>query len=165
MSIIAITTVPMWLAKEYVVKPEQFYSGIYNGTTDTGESSPIWSVRFMEHRPKALYEVIEGEAMIVSGFRNSTRHEFTVSAETDARLLDNTLYFPGWSVLVDNQKIPVEFQDPTYRGLMTFRVPAGDGRIVVDFGETKLRKMANVLSLGGLIILIFYEIFRRYRHI
>lgn len=165
LSIIAITTAPMWRAKEYVVKPEQFYSGIYNGTTDTGESSPIWSIRFMEHRPKAVYETIEGEAMIVPGFRNSTRHEFTVSAKTDARIVDNTLYFPGWSVLVDDQKIPVEFQDPTYRGLMTFLVSAGEHRIVVDFGETKLRKMANVLSLGGLIILIFYETFRRYRHI
>lgn len=165
LSITVITTVSMWRAKAYEVKPEKYYSGIYNSTTDTGESSPIWSVRFMERRPKAMYEAIEGEAMIVSGFRNSTRHEFTVSAKTDARIVDNTLYFPGWSVLVDDQKIPVEFQDPTYRGLMTFRVSAGEHRIVVDFRETKLRKMANVLSLGGLIILIFYETFRRYRHI
>lgn len=163
--LIFLSTRGMWSAKEYMVRNDDFYHGIYEGTTDTGESSPIWSVRFMEHRPKAMYEAIEGEAMIESRFRNSTRHEFTVSAKTDARIVDNTLYFPGWSVLVDDQKIPVEFQDPTYRGLMTFRVPAGEHRIVVDFGETKLRKMANVLSLGGLIILIFYETFRRYRHI
>lgn len=163
--LIFLSTWGMWSAKEYMVRNDDFYSGIYEGTTDTGESSPIWSIRFMEHQPKAVYEAIEGEAMIVLGFRNSTRHEFTVSAKTDARIVDNTLYFPGWSVLVDDQKIPVEFQDPTYRGLMTFLVSKGEHRIVVDFGETKLRKMANVLSLGGLIIFIFYETFRRYRHI
>ena len=101
----------------------------------------------------------------MAGFRNSTRHEFTVSAKTDARIVDNTLYFPGWSVLVDDQKIPVEFQDPTYRGLMTFRVPAGEHRVMVIFGDTKLRKVANLLSMSGLVAIVLYEAFRRYRHI
>ena len=36
-----------WKAKDYLNKPESFYTGIYESTTDTGESSPRWSVRFM----------------------------------------------------------------------------------------------------------------------
>lgn len=163
--LIFLSTWGMWSAKEYMVRNDDFYRSIYEGTTDTGESSPIWSIRFMEHRPKVVYEAIEGEAMIVPGFRNSTRHEFTVSAKTDARIVDNTLYFPGWSVLVDDKKIPVEFQDPDYRGLMTFLVPAGEHRIMVIFTDTKLRKVANVLSVSGLVAIVLYEAFRRYRHI
>lgn len=158
LSIIAITTVSMWQAKEYVVKPEEFYSGIYESTTDTGESSPIWSVRFMEQRPRSQYEVVEGQAVILPGMRSTTRHEFVVHATTEARIVDNTLYFPGWTIAVDGRPLDLVdeliYQDPNHRGLMTFRVPAGEHRIVVSFGETKLRKMANVLSIGGVMLFI-----------
>ena len=165
LSLIIFSSYTMWRAKKYSSKPEEYYSGIYNSTTDTGESSPIWSVRFMEHRPTAEYEVIEGEAVIQPLRRTTTRHEFTVTAKSDARIVDNTLYFPGWSVRVDGQSVEVQFQDPQYRGLMTFLVPVGEHRVVVSFGNTKLRKVANILSVGGLVVIVFYETFRRYRHI
>lgn len=167
--IAAISTSSMWHAKEYVVKPDEFYSGIYESTTDTGESSPIWSVRFMERRPAAPYEVIEGEATIVPGFRKTTRHEFMVSAKIDARVVDNTLYFPGWTVSVDGRQLDLVqeliYQDPNHRGLMTFKVPAGESRVVVVFVDTKLRKIANILSIGGLVAIVLYEAFRRYRNL
>lgn len=163
--LIFISTQQMWRAKAYDMRPDDYYSGIYNGTTDTGESSPIWSVRFMEERPRAYHEVVEGQAAIVPVIRSTTRHEFAVTALTDVRVVDNTLYFPGWSVTVNDQKIPVEFQDPIYRGLMTFRIPAGGHRIVVSFGETKLRKVANILSISGIVVFVLYETFRRYRNV
>ena len=47
-----------WHAKDYLVKPESFYTSTYIGTTDTGESAPIWSVRFMAQKPKSHIEVI-----------------------------------------------------------------------------------------------------------
>lgn len=164
-----ISTHTMWRAKAYDVKPEDYYSGIYNSTTDTGESSPIWSVRFMEKRALAEYEVIEGEAVIQPFGRTTTRHEFVVEAATEARIVDNTLYFPGWDVSVNGRRLDnireLIFQDPSYRGLMTFRVPPGTSRVVVSFGETKLRKVANILSISGLVAIVLYEAFRRARHV
>lgn len=158
LTIALVSTLSMWQAPEYIVKPEEYYSGIYDGTTDTGESSPIWSVRFMERRPRAHYEIIEGKGMLEYGFRSTTQHEFTVNAASDVRVMDNTLYFPGWEVFVDGRSLDLalelQYQDPNYRGLMTFRVPAGDHRVMVSFGETKLRRMANLLSVGGLILLL-----------
>ena len=168
-TIAVVSTRSMWLAPEYLVKQDTYYSNIYSGTTDTGESSPVWSVRFMEQRPKSFYEVIEGEAVLVPVRRTATRHEFNVLARTDARIADNTLYFPGWIVAVDGRVLdPVReliYQDPSYRGLMTFRVSPGDHRIVVSFGETKLRNAANLLSAAGLIILIFHVSVLRKLHV
>lgn len=153
-----LSTKHMWRAKDYLVKSKSFYTDIYAGTTDTGESSPIWSVRFMERRPNAQYEVIEGEAIITPGFRNTTRHEFIVSAKNNTRIVDNTLYFPGWTITLDGRPLDLVqeliYQDPNYRGLMTFRVPRGTSRIVVSFGDTKLRKVANTISILGFIAVI-----------
>lgn len=167
--LLVASTYHMWRARAYVMRPDEFYSGIYNSTTDTGESSPIWSVRFMENRPNAQYEVIEGRASILPIDRTTSKHSFVVEAVTEARILDNTLYFPGWEVFVNGRKIDnVEeliYQDPSYRGLMTFRIPRGTSHVMVKFTDTKLRKVANALSAIGLAVFVLYEAIRRYRHV
>ena len=154
------TSKDYWKAKGYKVFPESFFTGIYNGTTDTGESSPIWSVRFMLERPKTHTEVIDGNAKVVEIFRNSTKHEYEISVSDEAGIRENTVYFPGWRVLLDEgQELPIQFQDPNSRGLMTFYVPKGNHRVSVEFSETKLRLFSDILSLLSLgTILIFLKI-------
>lgn len=144
-----------WRANGYLQKPESFFTGIYNGTTDTGESSPIWSVRFMEKRPKAHIEVISGEAFVKERSRKSTVHVYEIDASQKSRIVENTLYFPGWVVEVDGEKTNIEFQDPAHRGLMTFFVEEGRHNIEVKFGETKLRLFADAISAATVVMIIY----------
>jgi len=90
-----LVTVGMWHPKAYVVHDESFYSGIYMSTTDTGESSPIWSIRFMEHAAAAPLQIIDGVAKITNGYRSTTVHEYTVTDIKPTLFLENTVYFPN----------------------------------------------------------------------
>lgn len=156
-----------WHAKDYLVKQETFFTNIYDSTTDTGESSPIWSVRFMEKRPKAHIEIIQGNGTIRERKRTSTLHSYEVETKEKTKFRENTLYFPGWQVFVAGEKTPIEFQDPANRGLMTFFVGKGTHIIDVRFSETKLRLIADLVSGLTLLGLGFYSIgkllWRRYR--
>jgi hypothetical protein len=158
----------LFFSKDYVhakgflyYKDDSFFSGIYNGTTDTGESSPIWSVRFMEKRPKERIEVISGEAFVKEISRESTVHIYEVDVTEKSRILENTLYFPGWNVFVNGKKAGVEFQDPKNRGLITFFLEKGDHIVSVRFKETKLRLAANILSLLSLFFIVILGILNR----
>lgn len=150
-----------WHVKDFLQKPESFYMSVYDGTTDTGESSPIWSVRFMEHQPKSRVEIISGKGSIKELKRTSTSHSYEITAENKARIKENTLYFPGWKVLVNGKITDVEFQDPQNRGLITFWVNKGTYDISIIFIETKLRFFANIVSGASLALLLFYVIIRR----
>lgn len=151
-----------WHANGYLQKPEAFFTGIYNGTTDTGESAPIWSVRFMEQQPKSRIEVIGGSATVVENKRTSTRHEYTIEAITDvAQIRENTLYFPGWEVLANNKPTSIEFQSGVNRGVITFFLEKGKHSVVVKFGETKLRYIANIISVVSLATLLFWSILNK----
>lgn len=141
-----------WHANGFLKKPESFYTGIYNGTTDTGESAPIWSVRFMEKRPISKVEVIEGYGEIREIKRNFTKREYQVKAKEKIRILENTLYFPGWIVLVDGKAENIEFQDQNHRGLITFFVDKGEHLVNITYEETKVRKFADAISLASLLI-------------
>ncbi len=142
-----------WHAKGYLYKNEDFFTGIYNSTTDTGESSPIWSIRFMEQRPKAKIEVISGNAELFFGKRTSTEHDYRIYAKSRARIRENTLYFPGWEVLVDGKSTNIQFQDEKNRGLITFYVSEGKHNVEVKFKETKLRLFSDFLSLFSILLL------------
>jgi len=146
-----------WHAQGFLNKQESFYTGIYNSTTDTGESAPIWSVRFMEKRPRSRVEIIEGKGEIKEAKRNFTKREYQVETKERVRILENTLYFPGWTVLIDGKPEAVEFQDQNYRGLITFNVDKGIHKINIIYKETKIRLFADftsvvsLLAIGGLI--------------
>lgn len=153
-----ITTYSMWHAQTYRLYPDDFYKGVYNGTTDTGESSPIWSVRFMESRPKNVSEVIGGSASILPTSRTSTKHSYRVIAFTRSQIVENTLYFPGWSVYVDGIPVPVEYQDQNHRGLMTYWTEAGTHTIDIVFQNTKVRLLASAISMATFVVFVVYMI-------
>jgi len=140
-----------WHAQGFLQKKEGFYSGIYNGTTDTGESAPIWSVRFMERKPKSRVEIISGYGKVIEIKRKIINREYKVIASSKVRILENTLYFPGWTVLVDGKKQEIEFQDQNHRGLITFNVNKGEHFVNIIFKETKIRLFSDTVSLVSVI--------------
>lgn len=149
-----------WHAKGYLYKPESFFTNIYESTTDTGESAPIWSVRFMEKRPKVHMEIIDGKAQIIESGRYFTKHDYKITALERSRIRENTLYFPGWDVFVDGKKADVEFQDPSNRGLITFFLEKGNHIVSIRFQETKLRLVANIISLLSLFFIAILGILK-----
>jgi len=140
-------------AKDYLYKPAGFYTGIYNGTTDTGESSPIWSVRFMEHTSKTHLEMLDGKATIKEIKRTSTDHLYTVNVVKRTLFAENTLYFPGWEIKANNTSVNIQFQNMQYRGTMLFFLDKGNYVIESKYSETKLRLICDLVSLVSLISL------------
>lgn len=143
---------PYMHAKAYVSRPDAYFSGIIDAPSDTGESTPIWGVRFMEHRFTAPLEVLSGSAQVQVDKRTSVQHEYSVTVHTPTTLMENTLYFPGWQVLVDGKEVSIEFQDQQHRGLMIFDVSKGVHSIVVRFTETKFRLFSDYCSIFGFIV-------------
>lgn len=176
-AVLSLLLVSVWLnkdychAKGYFVKSDRYFSEEYRGTTDTGESSPRWGIRgFDGEVRKDNIEVIGGKAEVRQIKRLSNLHLYEVKVISEkAQFLENTLYFPGWEVLIDGKKTSVEFQDPNHRGLLTFFVPQGQHETKVVFTETRLRRVADLLSLAPLIILslggilIKSKLWRRFR--
>lgn len=164
-----VSTFSYWRVNGYLILPDSFFKQVYKGTTDTGESAPIWSVRFMEKIPFAPMEIIEGKGKITILSRNSTIHTYRIHVDEKMRVRENTLYFPGWKVFVDSVVVEPEFQDPKHRGLMTFYVEKGTRIVTLVFEDTKIRTIANGISLFALVIMGFFcimsntRIWKRFR--
>lgn len=138
---------------------ETYYWNYPLNTTYFGETDVIWSAGPAGSYPQQRFEVIEGNGTISNQVKKGTMHTFTVDAQSDVNIVDKTQYFPGWRVLNGGQKIPIEFQDQNWRGLITFRLPPGTHHIQVLWGKSPIRRIADAvtalsfITIGGIMLI------------
>lgn len=122
----------------------------------------IWTGQTRDYPVKKIKgEIIEGEGVITQKTIKNSSREYVVLATTPIRMADYTFYFPGWNVYVDNKKADIQFQDPDYRGVITYTVPPGQHRISVRFEDTKVRVVGKLLSFSAVLVLIGIFMFKR----
>jgi uncharacterized membrane protein len=135
----------------FVNRPESFYTTNEATTTVKDEYMPVWVKEKPTSRPAQKVEIISGRGKIENLNYNSRKISFTVFAEEEVKVQINTIYFPGWYLKVDNQPFTkFEINDP--KGVINFVVSSGNHQVFTYFGETEIRALADLISLGSLII-------------
>ena len=148
-------SIPLASIQKSDAQSDAFYRN-YGFSTDFGAASTVWSAGDPTGYPKAPVEAITGNARLKNYTRQGTLHSYTIESNGPSTALDNTLYFPGWNVYIDNIRTLIEFQDPNHRGLITFSVPSGNHTVEVVFKETRVRQITNVVSLLSLGFVIVF---------
>jgi uncharacterized membrane protein len=164
--LIIVTRIPQLYGKNFLIEPQSKYyftlenmHGVVLNTIWTGktEDYPVKQVKG---------EIIEGKGTIVAREESNSWRKYEVDAQTELRMIDNTFYFPGWKVFIDGRSTEIQFQDMNYRGVITYAVPQGKHSILVMFTNTKIRILANVISIFSLGILLLTILLRKklFRH-
>lgn len=154
--IVILSTASYWQIQEKgKTYSDDYLLHEYTGTTETGESTPRWAIRFQESYPYDKVQLVAGG---LDGHEiekwNFEEHRYTVDTREDSQIVDNTLYFPGWKVWVDEKEMPINYHDLNWRGMITYPVPVGEHQVVVKFTRTRIRLFADLISLISLIALI-----------
>lgn len=108
--------------------------------------------------PKKL-EVIKGNASIVELAHTSTQHEYIVNVLMPTQFKENTLYFPGWFVFINNKPIKVEYNDPRFRGIMTFNLAKGLYKIDVVYKPEKIQQISQIISTAAWITALLMSVY------
>ncbi|MBI3577080.1 hypothetical protein HY086_03530 [Candidatus Gottesmanbacteria bacterium] len=149
MLLLLLSSYPLSKISGSVIKPEGYWTAYPGSTSYHGETTTIWTAGDPGWYAKERVSTIEGKATVSAVERKTQRHVFRIDAQTAAKILDNTTYFPGWQVTVNGKKTPIEFQDPAHRGLITFAVPAGTSFVEVTFGESPIRLIADIITVAS----------------
>lgn len=160
--LVVVSTILYWKpALGYDTFSEKTYWNYPLTTTYFGETDVIWSEGPAKSYPKQRVEFIGGSGEVINFSRTQTLQSFTVIADKESSLVDHLEYFPGWRVFVNGKSVPLQFQDPNWRGQITFSVPKGNNTINVTFGETPLRFIADIISIVGLVFVIVIGFVRK----
>lgn len=159
--IILIIRSPQLYGRRYTNYPRNYY----DFTTVNLYSilfNPVWTGK------AESYPVVNNKSSIISGkgniikskIANSSR-QYTVSAITGLRMVDYTFYFPGWTVSIDGHLVPIQYQDPAYRGIITYQVPSGIHNVNVTYQDTKIRQVGKILSATFLLVAFIFLLYRK----
>lgn len=139
----------------FLPRDDNFYLTNDATTTSSNEYLPIWVKKPPTRAPE---EKIETEAEVTIQEYKTHKRSFLVKTSEPAQVQINTVYFPGWQVKVDGQPVGIDYQN---NGLLVFEVPAGEHQVLAKFGETTVRKIADVITLASLVFAGFLFLRRR----
>ena len=131
--------------------PESSYFPVW---VETHPDSTVLADAFVAGRLPERFDLAAapaGTTVISADYRAvDAKLELTAPVGFQARWLG--LYFPGWEVRVDGERVPVTPEDGT--GLLTFPVAAGTRLLEVRFGTTPARRTGVLLSALGAVALV-----------
>lgn len=131
----------------YPIRDDAYYLSRPNftdGTSSLGNSFTTYWFDWKKDRPSKKIEVVNGDA-IASGLTTlPLLYKFSVASTTESRIRINTLYYPGWEVLINGKPVLLDYE---HDGRITFSVLPGQWQVSVRFTETPLRRFADGVSV------------------
>lgn len=141
-----------YLKKEFSFKPD---------VSSLEPTSPIWAdlnKSRLRTKPKSNIEIIKGETLVREIFRSPIRHTYTINAKSKTEIKENTLFFPGWIVEINDKQIPINYKNPKSPGVITFNLNKGIYNVNVKYVDLPIiifSKWLSGLSLFGMLISVF----------
>lgn len=103
--------------------------------------------------PNNHIEILKGNGNITEINRTSTKHIYKVNTNDELLLKENTLYFPGWKVKVNNKLIDIF---PDKNGVVNFNLPKGELIVEMYYEDLYLLKISKIISLSVILLCIIY---------
>ncbi|MCA1553684.1 MAG: YfhO family protein, partial [Chloroflexi bacterium] len=134
------------------------------GTTSASEYLPLWTARRMYDSPltPALLdnrvpdhlqrETLPVTVRVETLAQNLNREAYRFTSVGALSVHLRRIYFPGWTATIDGQSAPLDLAAPN--GTMRVQMPAGEHTVEFAFGETRLRLIADGVSLITAVLLV-----------
>ncbi len=116
---------------------------------------PIW-VKVRKTERIIFPTFLKGEGEVLNYKIGSNWATFDLMLKEDSTLEVPVTYFPGWSVRLNGERIALD--SPTELGLVAFSAGPGQYNVTVHFDDTPLRKISNLFSLFGIILVSYFLI-------
>lgn len=114
---------------------------------------------FINNVPTASIDLLHGQAKIKTLSFKSTTHEYLAESTSGATLKENTLYYPGWIVSINDKPVKIDFQNKQYPGLIIFDVPKGKTQVKITYKDLPILQFLKLEFILILIGIFAYTIF------
>mgnify|MGYP001620119732 CR=1 FL=1 len=154
--ILSISAQPFIAPLKFFDKGDVYYSTNEATTTVQDEYMPKWVKQKPIERFKEKVEVVGEIGRVNNISYNSKKIAFDVLADENTKVRLNTIYYPGWNVLVNGQKSEIDYSND--KGVMELELPKGENKVELKFSETPLRETSNIISILSLLAILFLGI-------
>ena len=157
---------PFFIPKDWLaISDSDKFSGINwekQLTISIFDYLPIYATLPPWSKAPELPEVLEGEAQFLE-YRKRSNFQTGIARVSGEALIRLPLFdFPGMVVQIDGQEVPHWNNDCRGQryclGLITFNLENGTHTILAKLYDTPIRRVGNIITLGGIGVLVFLVI-------
>lgn len=138
------------IREAYWLTPQQFENTIAEipGSPSVSQWLPVWV-----HEPNRIMTsaVEAGDRQVTIDSWQSERRVFQVSAGQATTARVRTFYYPHWVATAAGQKLAVSHDED---GAIRIALPAGSGRVTLEFQEPSRVTYAAILTLTGWLLIV-----------
>lgn len=114
---------------------------------------PVW-VKSLKEEKVLLPHTLEGEATVFDFNKKSSSANFNIKILKRADVEIPITYFPGWEVWANGNKVTQE--EPSKSGLIRVKLPEGDYQIKLNFSNTTVRSLGNIITLLSALVIVAF---------
>jgi len=150
-----------WIANNLIYSTPKGEAMVEGRTIWWKSKTEPWITQIAENH----LEFIKGDGQIKEISRTSVNHTYTVYASTPSALLENTFYFPDWTIRVDSRPVKINYTSSAYPARMVFNIPKGLHYVQIQYSDIPIIKTAKLLSITSILIIFFYTLIALTRYI
>lgn len=150
-----ISTIIYTKPHTFTARVEGYYSTNEATTTVRDEYLPLWVHQKPQTRANEKFE-IQSPAEIISQAILPSKYTAQISTPQTVNVQINTIFFPGWEVKANGQKLPINYQNQF--GLINFELPKGDHQVIIKYTHSNFHLISELISLGAAILIATYFI-------
>lgn len=144
----------MWHLNQPLYAQYRAGDAIEGTTTWADEQATQWLVPKPNKIPEYKVTSLDQGIQVEIDHWLAGKHEYTVTSDQPATIVEETMYYPGWRAWVDGQEVTIDYQQPDESGKIVFEVPAGQHQVVTKMTETPMRLAVDILSLLTLVAVL-----------
>ncbi|MBI5620964.1 hypothetical protein HY949_04240 [Candidatus Gottesmanbacteria bacterium] len=152
-AIVLLLILPAWhiiSRVSYVLRETGYYTTNEGTTTVADEYMPRWVKAIPEKRSAERIIFQKGRGNLVYEYLNTQRTLVHVDVIQAGVLRIQTVYYPGWGVLLDG--VPIKATYDNEYGFMDIPVSVGKHSVETEFRETVPRFITDMVSVGSLVV-------------
>jgi len=155
--ILAVSSIYFLLPVKIDNYDESFYSTNEATTTVQDEYMPAWvKIKPSLHGEKSV-KIVRGNGEVSNIVDLGSKISFDFKSQTPAVVQIAKIYYPGWRAFSEKNEKAIFYNNS--RGLMELKLISGNHHVSLNFGETPLRLIADMISIFafGVSVLIFVK--------
>jgi len=132
---------------------------ILQSNSTLGPTSPIWATSndcLIKTDPRVNIEITKGKGEIAERLRTPILHKYYVYAQSQIKVRENTLFFPGWTVIASDKQIPINYMNKKCPGVINFVLEKGEYDLSVKFADSPIVAFSKWLSLLAFFVIFMY---------
>jgi uncharacterized membrane protein len=123
---------------------------------------PKWTLpnrRWESVTPKSHIEILTGKGEIKQISRSNTVHSYVSTSQEPLTVKENTWYFPGWNLFIDDKPAKLDYLIGKYAGIMSFTIPKGIHKVEVIYKDLPDLKTAKIITVTSVVFSLWLLLF------